>query len=59
MGPNKGEPYCPCVMKQRGLTSLPTDINTVKLKTALGKIFNWSKESSASCQRTEKPQKNF
>jgi len=41
IGPINCNPYCPCIMKQNGLTSIPTLVDVDKLNVALCKVFNW------------------
>lgn len=46
MGPIGEDPYCPCKMKQEGLT--PTELWTpekkAELESALSRMFNWKPE---------------
>ncbi len=45
LGPRQDEPFCMCVMIQKGLKTLkdygPSDEDKAKLKNALVDVFNW------------------
>lgn len=54
MGPLRGDPYCYCEMKRRGLEpTQATDEEKEKLALALGEIFKWKERPNYERNRLE------